>query len=832
MKISKKYLPVILSFTLVSSLYCDSTSAKDDSSESLASLFGFGDSSHYVEPEGDDSCEGCPGQLTADDADAINKELEKNNIFGAKLDLNVRVTVPASENPYSSGDCDLWATVIRPSGSEKLPTIVVATPYRREIMGMLYIPIVGSRYNLMAIDIRGTGSSGGQWTSFDLVEQYDIKYLVDEFIPSRVWSDGKVGMIGPSYMGIIQLLTAGLIETNPSTGEPVHLKALFPLVPMSGPYKDIVMHGGNIDVLFIPLWLGMVDIMAILPGMLNMGIEGKLTEEMIDEAQAIWLEHWNQIPINIGWIMDGTNLNDCAFYQKKSPMIYWPMKPAGGWGFPEGDRAISSKLPVFSVGGWYDIFTRGTVNNYQYGFSNHAATDKKMIIGQFYHLTGSFGMGLNSILSNRLPARWFDWKIKKKKDPFMEEFPVMLWVMGEKKWRAEKSWPLPESRTEPRTLYLTKQAPTPIPGDWYTDEPASNLIKKYTDNNYGLSETPDCSGDNPVLHHNPANMHGWQSRSSVRWLMGMEAILSELSKLYMGNDIDDEQWYEDERQDEKECLTFTSEPLDEDTEVVGPVALTFWAKTRFADPLTQLFIDGIFDMIKDSFNLTNNLIIEALNKKDVQWVAELNDVFPDGRARNVTSGWLSAWHRQYDPDGRTNVYYEGPWYDLRKIVEHVPDPAYEPFDPFYDGPDKAPIPINEGDYYRYTVELWPTCNVFKAGNRIRVSLSASDFPHLLPILYSSDNTIIIDENHQATLNFTVANRDGEGDTWKWIGSNEDADDYLMSGGDVWCGTPAAAASYRGTPAGFAAELMGLLGMMMLPMALVMLQRCIRRRKRA
>jgi len=35
---------------------------------------------------------------------------------------------------------------------------VVATPYRREIMMMLYVPLVASRYNLMAIDIRGTGS--------------------------------------------------------------------------------------------------------------------------------------------------------------------------------------------------------------------------------------------------------------------------------------------------------------------------------------------------------------------------------------------------------------------------------------------------------------------------------------------------------------------------------------------------------------------------------------------------------------------------------------------------------------------------------------------------
>jgi len=841
------FLIFIIAVTLFSTLSCDNNSSdssfpfhdpseSDLSDDTTGGTGGIGstveESKYYVEPIGDDSCSSCPDQLLSTQKDQISGELSKSGILNAKIDLNVRVTVPQTENPYSDGDTDLWATVIRPSGSEKLPTIVVATPYRREIMMMLYVPLVASRYNLMAIDIRGTGSSSGKWTSFDLVEQYDIKYLVDKFIPTRVWSDGTIGMIGPSYMGIIQLLTGGLVETDPKTGEPVHLKALFPLVPMADTYRDIVMHGGNCDMLFIPLWLGMVDIMAILPSMLYLGVDGKFTEEDMAQARAMWSEHLNHIPTTLGWVMDAANLKDGPFYDKKSTMIYWPVKPKGGWGFPEGDKVLSSKLPVFSVGGWFDIFTRGTTNAYQYGLSKHAASDKRMIIGEYYHLGGSLGMGLNSIVGGKLPARWFDWKIKKIEEPFLEQFPVLMYVMGENKWRAEKSWPLPESRLDHRTLYLTKQAPSPIDGDWYTDEDTLPLLKKYTDNNYGLSDVQSFSGDNPVLKHNPANLHGWESRSSTRWLMGMEAILSDVSKFYLGKNIDEDQWFEDERQDEKECLTFTTEPLEEDVNITGPIALTFWAKTRFADPLTQTVIDGLFDTIKSTLGITDNLILDGMNKKDVQWVAELNDVFPDGRARNITSGWLSAWHRQYDPSGKTNVYNEGPWYWPTRVVDHPIDPAYAPFDPFYDGPDKNPKTINEGENYQYTVELWPTCNVFKAGHRIRLSLSASDFPHLLPIIQPSDNTIVIDAKHQARIDFTVTNDDNEGKTWEWIGDNADADEYLLSGESTGCGSPASAASYRGTPAGLAAEIMGLMGIMMLPMTLIMLQRYFRRRKKA
>ncbi len=807
-------------------------SSNDSALTEGSTVDGDAASRYYVEPEGDDSCVECPGQLTSQDEALMRTELAKAGADDAKIDLNVRVTIPASANPHADGDIDLWATVIRPAGSEKLPTILVATPYRRELMSLLYVPLVGKRYNLMGLDIRGTGSSEGKWTSFDLVEQYDIKHVVDSFIPGRVWSDGTVGMIGPSYMAIIQLLTAGLVDVDPETGEPLHLKALFPLVPMADAYRDIVMHGGNCDLLFIPLWLGIVDILGILPPMLALGEDGAPTSEDFEEAKAIWQEHVNHIPTTIGWIMDADNLNDGQFFQKKSSKIYWPVKPDGGWGFPEGEKTIPSTLPVFSVGGWFDIFTRGTTNTYQYALGNHSVSDKAMIIGEWYHLGGSLGMGLNSIMTGQVPARWFDWKIKKKKDSFMEEFPVLLYVMGEKKWRAEKSWPLPESRVEKRSFYLTKNSPSKIGGDWYTDEPVWRLIKYYSDNNFGLSETPDFGGDNPVLKHNPLDLHGLVSRATTRWTMGMPAIVSDISKFFLNKDIDASMPWEDERWDEKECITFTTEPLAEDVEIVGPISLTFWARTDFADPLTQAAIDGLFDLVEDTLKIEDNLLLEGMKKKDVQWIAELNDVFPDGRARNVTSGWLSAWHRQYDPSGATNVYWEGPWYNRRKVVEHALDPAYVPFDPLYSGPDIAPKAINGGELYQYTVELWPTCNIFKKGHRIRLSISNSDFPHLLPVAQPSENTIVIDEDHVAKIDFTTTTASNQGDTWKWIGSNKDADEWLLSGGAVGCGSAAVAASYRGTPAAMAAELMGLLAIMMLPLSLIMIQRGIRRRRRS
>ena len=64
-------------------------------------------------------------------------------------------------------------------------------------------------------------------------------------------------MTGPSYMGISQIFAAA--------AHPPGLKAIFPQVPGADVYRDIVASGGQIDVGFIPLWLGLVTGTGLIP---------------------------------------------------------------------------------------------------------------------------------------------------------------------------------------------------------------------------------------------------------------------------------------------------------------------------------------------------------------------------------------------------------------------------------------------------------------------------------------------------------------------------------------------------------------------------------------
>ena len=39
-----------------------------------------------------------------------------------------------------------------------------------------------------------------------------------------------------------------------------------------------------------------------------------------------------------------------------------------------------------------------------------------------------------------------------------------------------------------------------------------------------------------------------------------------------------------------------------------------------------------------------------------------------------------------------------------------------------------PAPVEAGKAYCYTIDLWATSNVFKAGHRVRLEISSSNFP--------------------------------------------------------------------------------------------------------
>jgi predicted acyl esterase len=144
-------------------------------------------------------------------------------------------------------------------------------------------------------------------------------------------------------------------------------------------------------------------------------------------------------------------------------------------------------------------------------------------------------------------------------------------------------------------------------------------------------------------------------------------------------------------------VTYRSAPVDGELEVTGPIALTLWASS---------------------------------SATDTDWFATLFDEAPDGSTRVLTNGWLRASHRELDADLST------------------------PWQPFH--PHLRADPLTPGEAYEFAIEVWPTCNVFKQGHRIRLELaSCDDQTHLgsshaaLPNL--ATNTILHGESNPSRL---------------------------------------------------------------------------------
>ncbi len=100
-------------------------------------------------------------------------------------------------------------------------------------------------YVVVGLNMRGTGCSGGAFDYFEELQNLD-GYDAIETLAHQSWSNGNIGMVGISYMGISQLFVA---QTRPP-----HLRAITPLSVIADTVRSTLAPGGILNTGFAVSW--------------------------------------------------------------------------------------------------------------------------------------------------------------------------------------------------------------------------------------------------------------------------------------------------------------------------------------------------------------------------------------------------------------------------------------------------------------------------------------------------------------------------------------------------------------------------------------------------
>ncbi|MEO7966668.1 MAG: CocE/NonD family hydrolase, partial [Gemmatimonadaceae bacterium] len=245
---------------------------------------------------------------------------------------------------------ELSADVYRPDRAGKFPVILVRTPYDNGTAPNLQ---AGKRWATRGFvyvvqDVRGRGDSDGIF--YPLLNEAKDGYDTIGWLATQPWSNGKVGMLGGSYLGWAQLYAAA--------EKPPALAALIPAVTPTDPDKSWPMQYGAISPATIS-WLA--------------NISGHTSQDLSE------LDLWGAYayrPMRGADRFLGRSIKAWQdWLDHPASDAYWDQMAYQA-------RIQDSKIPMLHMSGWYDDVLLGTLQN----FANLTRTKGDATLNSRQHL--------------------------------------------------------------------------------------------------------------------------------------------------------------------------------------------------------------------------------------------------------------------------------------------------------------------------------------------------------------------------------------------------------------------------------------------------------------
>lgn len=346
---------------------------------------------------------------------ALWKDSIKENVFGArKLELQMI--------KMRDGVSLATEVVLPENNKEKNPVIFIRTPYGRKSSIDRYIRFVSRGYVLVVQDVRGREDSEGVWEP-KVHEMNDGSDSLD-WIADQKWCNGKIGMIGGSYLGFVQWAAVSSGNKN--------LSCVTSIVSSGSPFYDVPRKGGTM----MSGTLAWTFMMA----------ESKKNEENMDRND--WDEILGSLPYkDIPEKALGSKLDYWEEWIKHENYDeYWQ-------GLDWANNPQHFTVPSLLVSGWYDDNGMGTTIAWDIK-NSLKSKDSRLILGPWCHKANT----TREINGVKYPANsirydldyqyylWFEYNLKGK-ESLDNKYPrVQTYTLGKGIWTGSNEWPRENTR--------------------------------------------------------------------------------------------------------------------------------------------------------------------------------------------------------------------------------------------------------------------------------------------------------------------------------------------------------------------------------------------------
>jgi putative CocE/NonD family hydrolase len=317
---------------------------------------------------------------------------------------------------------ELTATIVRKkSNNNKLPVILINNIYAGN-----YDTIVAKKaaiHDYIGVVFNTRGKRNNQDTNNPFEHESEDIYEIIDWISKQEWCNGKVGMIGGSYLGFSQW--AALKKLHPA------LKTIVPQVSVGIGTIDFPMNN-KIFMTYSLRWLNYVT-------------NNNLTDE-VDFGDYI---KWNNVKES--WFKNGNKFRDLDSISGKKNSVFqkWLDHPSYDefWQkmVPFQKEFSNIDIPILTTTGYYDADQRGALYYLKEHYKYFKNPEHYLIIGPYDHSTAQsetdnilYGYTLDEVARiniTELSYEWFDYILKNKKKPQILKNKINFQIMDTNEWK-------------------------------------------------------------------------------------------------------------------------------------------------------------------------------------------------------------------------------------------------------------------------------------------------------------------------------------------------------------------------------------------------------------